>query len=231
MATATVNTNASTTSHATPNGAAVRPANSAGEAMNTFAQAMDTWVSTSRRMTESIMNSAMSMTPAPINGTNGTNGANATDASARKQAVNAFFGPHFFGPHFFGPHFFGPQMDAMQTMQNMMAPLATSFSRMTRGSVEMMANGAAEAATLVGEQIRFAGRVSERSMDCVVGQHAARTPEALIATTNTIVSDCMDHATATGERAMRTATRVMQQLQEIGSERCSTPAGTACCTK
>lgn len=210
MANATVSPNATTAPHATTNGSAARTATPAGEAMNTFTQAMDTWVSTSRRMTESFVNSAMSMTPAVTNGfANGTG----TDAAARKATVNSFFAPQ------------------MEAMQNMMAPLTTSWSKMARGGVEMMAAGAVEAATLVGEQIRFAGRIGERSMDCVVGQHAARTPEALVATTNAIVGDCMDHATATGERTMRMATRTMQQLQELGSERCCTPAGNACCTK
>lgn len=83
-------------------------------------------------------------------------------------------------------------------------------------SIETAASASAEFAAIVADQARFAGRVVERSVDCVFGPHAARSPEAIAATGRTLVSDCMDNGVATSERAMRVGTVAVERMQEVG---------------
>lgn len=83
------------------------------------------------------------------------------------------------------------------------------------GSVSAFTGTATEMAEIMSEQARFMGRLMERGYDCVVGMHAARSPEAVAATSRDMMTDCVENAVAVSERVVKLGARNLGYMESI----------------
>lgn len=86
---------------------------------------------------------------------------------------------------------------------------------MLNGGVDVMTSASGETASIFADQAKFMGRLMERSFDCLFGAHAARSPEALAATSRDIMTDFVDNAVASSERVVKLGTRNLESIHAL----------------
>lgn len=92
-----------------------------------------------------------------------------------------------------------------------LTPLRRQTSAFLREMADLGASGSAELASLGGDQARFMARLADRGLDCAVGPQPARSPEAFMATAQSMSVDVAEHATTVAERLCRLGAASMER--------------------
>lgn len=111
---------------------------------------------------------------------------------------------------------------ARSTVDEMVAPMRRQVATAVQNMIDLATSNTAELAAVGADQARFMARVAERGVDCVFGPEPAKSPEAFAMTARSVVTDCMDNATAVGERMVRIGTQGVERVGEIlgGAKSC-----------
>lgn len=98
-------------------------------------------------------------------------------------------------------------------------PMAEDFrsttNRCMNGSIELGTRTLAEMASVASEQAKFMGGMAERAADAMLGTHAARTPESMMATVRSFTTDCMERGTSMSEQLVRMGARNLESVQSL----------------
>lgn len=113
----------------------------------------------------------------------------------------------------------------------------TTASSFFHKSVEAGTQSMGDFGTIVNDQIKFAGRVAERSIDTLCGVNGAKSPEAFAATSRSIMTDCVENMGVVAQEMIKLSARNAETMQKLMSGATSsfasafTGKGAACCSK
>jgi len=118
--------------------------------------------------------------------------------------------------------------EARRVVEQMSNQMRGSANRVFHGSVDLAMANMNDMTAMFNEQSRFMGRLAERAADCMLGEHAARTPEAFTATVRTMMADCVENSTVASEQMVRVGARSMDTVRTMveGEVAAHAPAGT-----
>jgi hypothetical protein len=130
--------------------------------------------------------------------------------SAQKKMMESLMGVSMKG--------FGVENASFETMRS-------GVSKTFHAGIDAMTKGVTEMTSLANDQVRFAGRVSERMVDTVCGPAKAQSPEAFTATMKTITSDCVENASTVANEMIKMTARQMEAAQCVATGLMSTWTG------
>ena len=120
--------------------------------------------------------------------------------------------------------------EARRVGEQVSGQVRNSDNRVFHGSVDLAMTNMNDMTAMFNDQSRFMGRLAERAADCMLGEHAARTPEAFTATVRTMMADCVENSAVASEQIVRVGARSMDTVRTMVEGEVAAHAPTAAAT-